>query len=174
MCLPIPIAVKLTYGTANLQVLNSYVDITLPGKQRRKELKETYLFDCNCDACSDPSPDPRESFLCRKCSALNPVIGRSSPTIDCWQFACSHRVVHAIIDDWDIKQPKSSRSTLACQQCGNTLVSDVSEYLDAINVSRQAYEKASKLQISGVFELSPHKIAQSDLLIYRIQIPQRR
>lgn len=46
------------------------MDITLPTASRRRELQETYMFECTCDACVQTSPDPRSSFRCRTCEAL--------------------------------------------------------------------------------------------------------
>ncbi len=44
------------------EILISYVDATLPTKERQKQLRERYFFECNCRRCSQCDPSPSESF----------------------------------------------------------------------------------------------------------------
>lgn len=53
------------------EVVTSYLDLTLPELQRRKELAERYKFGCDCRACDRSrsragEPDPREAVACGK------------------------------------------------------------------------------------------------------------
>lgn len=63
---------------AGEEILTSYVDLSLPRTDRRRELEERYKFRCECEACDTPAGevDPREAMSCPaapKCAALLPI-----------------------------------------------------------------------------------------------------
>lgn len=123
------------------QILNSYVDITAPSSQRRKELLETYMFECQCSACSFTAADPRTSFSCPQCRTLTPfpeepTRSSSQPTVSSVSFSITN-------------EEKPSGSELACSRCHQVLVRSVSDFLDHINVAREALAKATRLQFTG-------------------------
>ncbi|KAF8309730.1 SET domain-containing protein [Clavulina sp. PMI_390] len=109
------------------QILNSYVDVTMSGWKRRKELKETYLFDCACELCQKEEFDPRRSFKCTRCAGLTPFSAdsvTSAPT-----------------------STSAKSETIECSRCGLPLADDAGDCFDAIRVAQEANEKASKLQM---------------------------
>lgn len=58
------------------EIVTSYVDLALPTKLRREELKDRYHFECGCESCLGISVegklDPRQALRCGedKCNGL--------------------------------------------------------------------------------------------------------
>lgn len=53
------------------EVVTSYVDLSLPRRERQRELMERYKFQCRCEGCTNTTTaktggviDPREAMLC--------------------------------------------------------------------------------------------------------------
>ncbi|KAF9519864.1 hypothetical protein BS47DRAFT_1481760 [Hydnum rufescens UP504] len=111
------------------EILSSYIDITLPGPRRRHELKENYMFDCNCSACSNSEPDPRESLRCPKCTSLVPL-----------------PLVEAVTEG----RTDLPGSPVICARCNSTLVNTADECQDAIKICRDALDSATNAQFSDI------------------------
>jgi SET and MYND domain-containing protein len=60
------------------EVVTSYVDLALPKKSRKEELKERYKFECGCEECEREGADPREALECSKtnCAGLLNIVGK--------------------------------------------------------------------------------------------------
>ncbi|GAA5913058.1 hypothetical protein JCM6882_005550 [Rhodosporidiobolus microsporus] len=105
------------------EVLTSYVDLALPGGERRRELKERYHFDCDCEECEpkEGRVDPREAVECQEkgCGALIAL-----PT----------------------QAASSTTSSVSCSTCG-TVASYKDVYL-AVDAAKQALADAEKVQYS--------------------------
>ncbi|TFK68531.1 SET domain-containing protein [Pluteus cervinus] len=98
------------------EVLITYVDITLPRPQRRKTLKETYHFVCNCSLCSNlTNTDPRDVLQCpKRCGGTCPI-------------------------------PTEENNITRCTSCKAGLTT-VDEVLDAVRIGEEALAKATALQ----------------------------
>ncbi|TFY69850.1 hypothetical protein EVJ58_g175 [Rhodofomes roseus] len=98
------------------EIAISYIDITLPRQVRRKELKETYNFDCKCVLCSTPRyDDPRTAMFCpARCGGLRPV-------------------------------PTEGGGSPSCNKC-KAITKNLEGELDALNVGQEALGKATMLQ----------------------------
>ncbi|WKY16932.1 hypothetical protein Q1695_001499 [Nippostrongylus brasiliensis] len=46
----------------------TYIDLLSSLQQRKKQLKDTWYFDCQCERCTDPSDHLLTSILCPNCS----------------------------------------------------------------------------------------------------------
>ncbi|EJD41974.1 hypothetical protein AURDEDRAFT_105699 [Auricularia subglabra TFB-10046 SS5] len=105
------------------EVLTSYVDISLPRHLRRRDLKETYNFTCNCSACSsldDPSVgDPRYAVWCPKgCGGVCRI-------------------------------PELGSGIVICLRCGAEYSpAKQDEALDRVRLGTEALEKATRLELS--------------------------
>ncbi|GAA5900110.1 hypothetical protein JCM5296_002059 [Sporobolomyces johnsonii] len=100
------------------EVLTSYVDIALPRDLRRKELKDRYKFDCDCDECTgkvrEGKVDPREALSC--------------PTAGCEGL---------------IARPAPAPVDVACSVCGaSTTAQDSTAALQAAKAALRDAEKA--------------------------------
>uniref|UniRef100_T1IQ96 MYND-type domain-containing protein n=1 Tax=Strigamia maritima TaxID=126957 RepID=T1IQ96_STRMM len=61
------------FDTANIFI--SYIDIAFPTERRRKQLKENYYFDCNCERCQDEERDLiTNSILCPHKNCKHPTL----------------------------------------------------------------------------------------------------
>ncbi|KAI0795428.1 SET domain-containing protein [Abortiporus biennis] len=102
------------------EIFVSYIDTTMPRELRRKELKETYNFDCACTLCANPPKvDPRQSMRCTKaCGGVCPI-----PTQD---------------DD-----------IVRCTTCKSILQSN-DAILDAVRLGQEALDKAASLRFSDL------------------------
>jgi formylmethanofuran dehydrogenase subunit E len=54
------------------QLTTTYTDTLKTTFERRRHLKKTKIFDCDCSRCEDPSENGTygSSFLCEKCGGL--------------------------------------------------------------------------------------------------------
>ncbi|KAF8641802.1 hypothetical protein AX16_009783 [Volvariella volvacea WC 439] len=102
----------------NEEITTSYIDITLPRLLRRKSLRETYHFTCECSLCSKGHDvDPRESLHCpRKCGGRCPI-------------------------------PTQESDLTRCTSC-KAVVSDTDSVLDAVRLGQEALDKATKVQLT--------------------------
>ncbi|KAK6766667.1 hypothetical protein RB195_026134 [Necator americanus] len=76
----------------------SYIDLLSSLQQRKKLLKDTWYFDCQCERCTDPNDHILTSILCPNC----PVNERESLSI---------------FGDHSHKNAKSA--VITCTKCGN-------------------------------------------------------
>lgn len=100
------------------ELYTSYIDVTLPTSQRRKELRETYNFSCSCSICSPPLPleDLRERIWCpKKCGGSCPL-------------------------------PVSEQDVIKCSSCQGA-VTNTGEIIDLVRVGNEALEKVTSLEV---------------------------
>lgn len=133
----------------DVQVLNSYIDITLPRRQRGRELKETYFFDCKCVACVSPDVDSRQSFVCRRCSSLTSFKGVSQAYHSTCEVIHTLGIDSIVLDDADTATNQQIHQPVSCIQCNEGLVPSEGEFRDAINIARESLTKAFGLQNAG-------------------------
>ncbi|KAL5514375.1 hypothetical protein ACEPAG_2463 [Sanghuangporus baumii] len=103
----------------NSELFTSYLDITLPTSQRRKDLKETYNFTCMCVTCvplqGSVVEDWRERMWCpNSCGG-----------------SC---LIPAGVDD-----------AVRCSKC-RASTKDIGDVLDLLHAGQQALDKATGLQ----------------------------
>ncbi|KAL5498709.1 hypothetical protein ACEPAH_2064 [Sanghuangporus vaninii] len=103
----------------NSELLTSYVDITLPTFQRRKDLKETYNFTCMCVTCVPPpgsaTEDWRERMWCPNSCGGSCLI------------------------------PTGADDVVRCLKC-RASIKDIGDVLDLLHAGQQALDKATALQ----------------------------
>lgn len=118
------------------QVFVSYIDTTIPTSHRRRILKETYNFECNCTLCNQlATSDPRESVWCPKsCGGTCPT---PSEGIKPWNI---------MLDDQPDLSPDSDAPQ--CSTCRAAIQSS-GEIVDAVRVGQEALDKASFLRREG-------------------------
>ncbi|KDQ11009.1 hypothetical protein BOTBODRAFT_469989 [Botryobasidium botryosum FD-172 SS1] len=104
------------------EVLTSYIDISVPRVHRQKELKERYLFDCDCSLCSADTN------------------GRAEPREGIW---CSHGCGGvSLIPDAAQKIPS------ACEKCGKITQIDADELKHSIQLAEESLEKATAIEFT--------------------------
>ncbi|KHJ96467.1 kinase domain protein [Oesophagostomum dentatum] len=76
----------------------SYIDLLSSQQQRKKQLKDTWYFDCQCERCTDPDDHILTSILCPLCPA-------------------NEREALSIFGEHAHKNAKSA--VITCTKCGN-------------------------------------------------------
>ncbi|KAL5476772.1 hypothetical protein ACEPAI_2958 [Sanghuangporus weigelae] len=100
------------------ELFTSYVDITLPTSQRRKDLKETYNFTCMCTTCVPPPGsvvDWRERMWCPNSCGDSCLI------------------------------PTGVDDAVRCSKC-RASSKDIGDVLDLLHAGQQALDKSTGLQ----------------------------
>ncbi|EJT97670.1 hypothetical protein DACRYDRAFT_111714 [Dacryopinax primogenitus] len=133
------------------EVLTSYVDIALPRSLRWKELKDRYLFDCECVLCEKHHDhewiDPREALRCSKKGCKGKM---GTPTsLGTTEITCS------------ICGTKLSVSTASLQEHVK-LAEDVLHKAEAIQFSDS--DKARYLLVSILRDFDPFALSAYPLL----------
>ncbi|GMT05901.1 hypothetical protein PENTCL1PPCAC_28075, partial [Pristionchus entomophagus] len=85
----------------------AYIDLLNPIQQRRKLLRDTWYFNCECERCSDPADHMLTAVLCPNCPD-------------------DQRLVLCIFGSHPYKDPKSLKIT--CPKCTQTLSNDYVAY----------------------------------------------
>ncbi|KZO93300.1 SET domain-containing protein [Calocera viscosa TUFC12733] len=105
------------------EILTSYLDVALPRAERQKELKERYLFDCECTLCTrelDPDwIDPRSAVRCRT-------------------EGCTAK----------LRMPQPGTTHILCNTCGTGFAIDAVSLQQHIQLGTAALQKADSLQFS--------------------------
>lgn len=120
---PLIEVIALKHISAGEEILTSYIDISLPRHLRRRDLKETYNFVCDCSACSsldDPNvPDLRYALWCPK--------------------ECGGQC----------RIPESGEGSVQCLKCGaKYLPEQANDALDRVRLGTEAMEKAARLELT--------------------------
>ncbi|KIH64985.1 MYND finger [Ancylostoma duodenale] len=81
----------------------SYIDLLSSLQQRKKQLKDTWYFDCQCERCTDPDDHILTSILCPRCP-LRKLQEYVMEAVSAMRF------VDKIIEDREMEQmPKKTR-----------------------------------------------------------------
>uniref|UniRef100_A0A7I4Z554 MYND-type domain-containing protein n=1 Tax=Haemonchus contortus TaxID=6289 RepID=A0A7I4Z554_HAECO len=117
----------------------TYIDLLCSLQQRKKQLKDTWYFDCQCERCTDPSDHLLTSVLCPLCPSDN-------------------RAEICIFGEHSYKNVKSS--VLTCEKCGNEVPKDyvveavnAMRFIDQIFEDRELEQMPSKTRVEFLEDL---------------------
>lgn len=109
---PLMQVIALREIAPNEEILTAYIDTTLPKPLRQTALRETYLFSCACQLCSDPTVDPREAVWCPKaCGGMCPTPTEENSLSRCTKCRAVLQKTEEVLDAVRIGQQALDKAT---------------------------------------------------------------
>lgn len=130
---------------AGEEILTSYVDLGLPLRKRRAELRERYYFECDCALCMrrrEEWVDPREAFKCVKkdCSGLVRMPGESCRSLAA-RLQLTPRLPDVELQTGDVED--------GCSKCGSLRQTNVEQLKTTIASAEAELARAESQQYTG-------------------------
>ncbi|EYB99603.1 hypothetical protein Y032_0121g958 [Ancylostoma ceylanicum] len=117
----------------------SYIDLLSSLQQRKKQLKDTWYFDCQCERCTDPDDHILTSILCPRCPP-------------------NERETLSIFGEHAHKDAKSA--VITCTKCGNEVPKEyvmeavsAMRFIDKIIEDREMEQMPKKTRIEFLEDL---------------------
>ncbi|BGP57780.1 hypothetical protein JCM8202v2_005427 [Rhodotorula sphaerocarpa] len=159
---------------AGEEILTSYVDLSLPRTDRRRELEERYKFRCECEACDTPAGevDPREAMSCPaapKCAALLPISQPDANEVECGKCGAKapYRDVQPVIAAAreayaDAEKAQYSDPRLAMLHLANAISSMTTSLAPAPPLAPSCHPLYSSLQLLLTLQLHAHAFDRAE------------